>query len=64
MALHCLYATKIQFAGVVGVSGYLFPITPFDKDNGTPKVVIYGLADPLRPWEYVKVTYQDKLLAK
>lgn len=64
MALHCLYSTKIEFAGVVGVSGYLFPITPFDKNNPTPKVIVYGLADVLRPWEYVKVTYQDKIDSK
>lgn len=60
MALHCLYSTKIDFAGCVGVSGYLFPITPFNNLS-TFKRIIYGLADPLRPWEYVKVTYHDKI---
>ena len=64
MSLHCLYSTKIEFAGAVAVSGYLFPITSFNKDNNTPKVIVYGLADPVRPWEYVKVTYQDKVDSK
>jgi phospholipase/carboxylesterase len=32
MALHCLYSTPdVEFAGIIGVSGYLFPITPFKK---------------------------------
>lgn len=64
MSLHCLYSTKIEFAGVIGVSGYLFPITPFDKENNTPKVIVYGAADSIRPWEYVKITYHDKIDAK
>lgn len=64
MALHCLYSTPIEFAGVIGVSGYLFPITPFSKELKTPKVIIYGLADPLRPWDFVKVTYKEKFEEK
>lgn len=27
-------------------------------------MIIYGLADPLRPWDFVKVTYKDKFEEK
>jgi hypothetical protein len=36
--------------GVFGISGYLFPISNFDLNIKTPKKIIYGLNDDLRPW--------------
>ena len=61
MSLHCFYETKIQWAGAIGVSGYLFPITSFDQSIQIPKRIVYGDQDDLRPWEIVKVTYQNKI---
>jgi hypothetical protein len=57
MALHCLYSLPELVDAAIGISGYLFPITPFDGSLKNGVHVIYGLADDLRPWEYTKFTY-------
>jgi hypothetical protein len=45
----------------IGISGYLFPFTPFDPSLKNPAHIIYGLADDLRPWETTKVVYKGKI---
>jgi predicted esterase len=49
MALHCLYHSQ-NVDAVLGIAGYLFPITKFDPNLKNKKRIIYGLADKLRPW--------------
>ena len=61
MSLHSFYETKIEWAGVIGVAAYMFSITKFDKENKIPKRIIHGTQDILRPWEFVKVTYEGKI---
>lgn len=60
MSLHCLYSLPELIDGAIGISGYLFPITPFFYPSN-PVHIIYGLSDALRPWEYTKVTYEGKI---
>lgn len=45
---------------MIGFSGYLFPFT---SNEPTPRFlrIIYGKADNIRPWEYVKTTYENKI---
>ncbi len=61
MSLHCLYSLADMVDAAIGISGYLFPFTPFDSKLNKPVHVIYGLADDLRPWEYTKVVYEGKI---
>lgn len=60
MAYHCLYSTDIPLAGVVGVGGYMFGVTPFWKGKPTPKRHIHGLNDKTREWAHVKVCFEGK----
>ena len=45
---------------MIAVSGYLFPFTPHAPTD-RPLRIIYGKIDDIRPWEYVKVTYEGKI---
>lgn len=45
---------------MIGVSGYLFPFTEW-QDTARFHKIVYGKEDMLRPWEYVKVTYEGKI---
>ena len=44
---------------VVGIGGCMFPFTPYTKKNERVRI-IHGDSDDKRPWEYVKVTYENK----
>lgn len=48
MSLHCLYSLPELVSAAVGISGYLFPFSPFDPAKEA--YIIYGQADSLRPW--------------
>ena len=61
MSLHCLYSLPQLVDAAIGISGYLFPFTPFDPSLKNPAHIIYGLADDLRPWETTKVVYKGKI---
>ena len=37
----------------------MFPFSKYQKTEGIIRI-IYGKADNLRPWEYVKVTFEKK----
>ena len=38
----------------------MFPFSKFEKTEGIIRI-IHGKTDKLRPWEYVKVTYEKKI---
>lgn len=59
LSLHCLYSLPELVSAAVGISGYLFPFSPFDPAKEAH--VIYGLSDDLRPWQYTKTTYEGKI---
>jgi hypothetical protein len=54
-----------EFQGIVSFShSYLFPFTKFQPEL-VPRIrIIYGNNDNLRPWEFVKVTYDKKIPEK
>ena len=58
MALHCMSCCPEMIDGIIGVAGYLFKITPFNKSLTIPFKIIYGKADITRPWEYVRHAYE------
>lgn len=60
MSLHSFYSINDKVDAVIGLCGYLFPITPFSKTNKYVRI-IHGANDPLRPFEYVKATYENKI---
>lgn len=60
MSLHSFFAEKQKIDAVIGFSGYLFPFTKFEKTNRYLRI-IHGKSDSLRPWEHVKVTYDNKI---
>lgn len=57
MSLHCFYEMPETIDAIIGISGYLFPFSKFNRDDKRRLRVLYGNADILRPWEYVKVVY-------
>ena len=60
MSLHSFFSEKEKIDAVIGIAGYLFPFTPFEKTERFHRI-LYGKTDKLRPWEYVKVTYENKI---
>lgn len=49
MSFHSFYKENDKIDAVIGLSGYLFPITPF-KESEKFQRVLYGKIDDLRPW--------------
>lgn len=60
MSLHSFYKETDKLDGVIGISGYLFPFTPFQKSEKFVEI-LYGKMDDLRPWDFVKVVYEGKI---
>ena len=61
MSLHAFFEMPDQIDFVIGVGGYLFPFSKFQPTADGRVRVMHGLSDTLRPWEYVKTTYEKKL---
>jgi len=49
MSLHSFYSEKDKVDSVIGISGYLFPFTIFEKTDRFHHI-LYGKSDKLRPW--------------
>lgn len=60
MTLHCFYEEPQAIDAMLGISGYLFPFSKFNSEDKRKARVLYGQADLLRPWDYVKVMYEGK----
>ena len=61
MSLHCFFSLPSMIDFCVGISGFLFPFTPFNEYDSKRLQIIYGLADDYRPWNHSKLTYEGKL---
>lgn len=60
MAYHSLYSCGLPLAGMLGVGGYMFKVTPFSQQNSVPKLHIHGLSDKTREWPHVKICFDGK----
>lgn len=64
MAMATALQLKDKIGGIMVCSGYYFDIIEINKNNlTTPLVSFHGTRDSIRPWEIVKVTY-DQLKEK
>ncbi|KAL4492986.1 hypothetical protein ABPG72_020765 [Tetrahymena utriculariae] len=58
MSIYTAYGLEHEVGGVVGLAGYYFEITKYDKQRNIPILVLHGEKDNLRPWEEVQKAYE------
>ncbi|KAL4433306.1 hypothetical protein ABPG74_017410 [Tetrahymena malaccensis] len=58
MSIYTAYGLEHDVGGVVGLAGYYFEITKYDKQRNIPTLVLHGQKDNLRPWGEVKKAYE------
>jgi len=59
LALYAGLSFNQTLGGIVGLSGYFFPITEINKANEmTPILLTHGLDDPLIPYEASQLSYK------
>ncbi|EAS04490.2 phospholipase carboxylesterase family protein (macronuclear) [Tetrahymena thermophila SB210] len=58
MSIYTAYGLEHDVGGVVGLAGYFFEITKYDKQRNIPTLILHGQKDNLRIWEEVKKSYE------
>ena len=59
MALHSGLTFPKQLAGILGYSGFLFPISKSNSSNLNMDILIsHGTMDPVIPWRFAQKTYE------
>lgn len=59
MALHCGLTYPKPLGGIIGLSGFLFPTTPFEKSNEeTPIILSHGEKDIIISLSWASLSYK------